>query len=374
MCGNMNISLKKCSKCKEEKPATAEHFYWRKDQDKFRDQCKDCFYHNRKDHKLINKKLWHIKNRDKELERNKQWYKDNKEKHLEYGKQAYKNNLAQKSRFRNVRQQIIIKEIKTDQDYIDIWLMFDTHYGSVDTDTEYLQEYIQWVDYPSRYKILGGDLCEYSLATGNIKFITSSDKVDLEQIHWLKDKLSHNSHKNLVFLAGNHERRYTKNNPLGREYDIFKTLCSEANVPYIHRQSTYLEISLNDINYLFLLLHGDGMSSYLPSTSLRQAKTAGLVLDGTDFIVVGHSHHNLKDMEDFSRIRVGNQIRTDYHTKFIKPGSFLVDPDYVRRDRNVPVGNVILRLFSQHKYSLSFRNLEDLKKYEAIANSGNNLS
>ena len=36
------METKVCTMCGEEKPATEEHFYWRKDSNKFRNQCTPC--------------------------------------------------------------------------------------------------------------------------------------------------------------------------------------------------------------------------------------------------------------------------------------------------------------------------------------------
>lgn len=114
-----------CSKCGIEKPLTAEYFYFRKDNNKFRNVCKVCVdlknknnYLEKKDYYLSYKKEWYeknkelsvkensIKNREHILKRKKeyreknrdeinnkkrQWNKDKKEHIINYGRDYVKN-------------------------------------------------------------------------------------------------------------------------------------------------------------------------------------------------------------------------------------------------------------------------------------------
>jgi hypothetical protein len=101
--------MKKCSKCKEEKPF--EEFYRDKStKDGRKSFCKECskrYYENNKEkvreqhkrwrdnnkEKIIEyQKQYRDNNKEKERERHKRYYENNKEKILEWKKQYYENN------------------------------------------------------------------------------------------------------------------------------------------------------------------------------------------------------------------------------------------------------------------------------------------
>ena len=50
-----NMRTKICTQCGEEKPETEEFFYFRKDNNKFRNECEECILKQRKDNYLKNK-------------------------------------------------------------------------------------------------------------------------------------------------------------------------------------------------------------------------------------------------------------------------------------------------------------------------------
>ena len=86
--------MKKCSKCKEEKPF--EEFRKRKtSKDGRRASCKECqkqHYKNNKEKILEHRKQYYENNREKILEHRKQYRENNKEKILEQAKQWRENN------------------------------------------------------------------------------------------------------------------------------------------------------------------------------------------------------------------------------------------------------------------------------------------
>ena len=68
----MEINLKKCIKCNEEKPETEEYFYFRKDSQKYRNKCKVCDKIAQKENRVLKEEQYSIKM--------KTYYKNNKEK------------------------------------------------------------------------------------------------------------------------------------------------------------------------------------------------------------------------------------------------------------------------------------------------------
>jgi DNA repair exonuclease SbcCD ATPase subunit len=86
--------MKKCSKCKEEKPF--EEFSREKSSKDGRQRsCRECrkqYYENNKEKVREWQKQWYENNREKVRERKKQYRENNKEKILEYQKQYRENN------------------------------------------------------------------------------------------------------------------------------------------------------------------------------------------------------------------------------------------------------------------------------------------
>lgn len=96
------LKTKICTKCGEEKPATAEFFYISRG--RFRAQCKMCFKERyMKDSeriKEINAK-WRAKNAERYKAYNKKWVSENKELVKEY-KQKWLNNNSE--RYKELKQ------------------------------------------------------------------------------------------------------------------------------------------------------------------------------------------------------------------------------------------------------------------------------
>lgn len=106
------ISLSKiCTKCKQEKPVTAEYFHRNKNRkDGFEEICKSCkkeYYQENKEHIIKNtrkyreenkehyqqnRKKYNQENKDKIAKQIKEYYEENREWFLEYRKQYYVEN------------------------------------------------------------------------------------------------------------------------------------------------------------------------------------------------------------------------------------------------------------------------------------------
>lgn len=98
---NLNLRekyyMKKCSKCKIDKEM--KEFSFRKDTQKYRDQCKKCVAENKLQWQRNNKnivansnKKWRNDNLQKSKAIIKNWEESNKEARLEYKRQYYKDN------------------------------------------------------------------------------------------------------------------------------------------------------------------------------------------------------------------------------------------------------------------------------------------
>jgi hypothetical protein len=104
--------MKKCNKCGNEKELT--EFFFRKDSQKYRNECKVCFTESNKINRNVesmkeyNKQYIKI-NSEKIKEYKKQYYDNNKEKILENRKQYYNDNIEKVKKYRK-ENKIILSE------------------------------------------------------------------------------------------------------------------------------------------------------------------------------------------------------------------------------------------------------------------------
>ena len=89
---------KKCNKCNVEKGL--EEFSFRKDNNKYRSDCKEC----QGKQSRIRSKKWYQENKEKNYKRSREWIKNHPEERRKYDKKWYDNNidkvLAKNARFR----------------------------------------------------------------------------------------------------------------------------------------------------------------------------------------------------------------------------------------------------------------------------------
>jgi len=261
---------------------------------------------------------------------------------------------------------IPFKEIQTPYNYIDIWLRFDTHFGHMETDEKFYNEYIEWLKItPNAYDIWGGDQAELAIPTHNKYKFMISQKYNPE-IQWdhLIEGLEDKPEKHIAFTPGNHEiGRIFKTNPILYHRDPLESVCKENDIIY-SRINTYIQLKVNDVDYVFYLSHGR-TGARTEDYILKELINKGIGDQG-DFVVVGHTHHVLPSREyyrnEIKESRIGGVRRLTVSPRTvvgIRPGSFLINPEYVAvdRPRPTPDGNVILRLYADHKDYRVFRNL-----------------
>ena len=111
--------MKKCTKCKEEKPFEDFNKHKRL-KDGRQSNCRECAKEYKKQYRENNKekireynKQWHENNKEKARERKKQYYEKNKEKILEHQKQYYEKNrekfLEQQKQYRENNKEKILE-------------------------------------------------------------------------------------------------------------------------------------------------------------------------------------------------------------------------------------------------------------------------
>lgn len=172
-----------------------------------------------------------------------------------------------------------------------------------------------------------------------------------------------NAHKHLVNVLGNHEvGRILKRSEITYYADPIKAICDSKMIPY-SISDVYFKLHLNHLSYLFYLTHGysGALNADYP---IKKLFRYGFISDRTDFIVVGHSHHNAVVPID-RYVTLEDEVM---HQQIIglRPGTFLKEPNYVR-PRPQAYGNMILRLYSNNKLHQIYANLDEWRQF----NGGN---
>jgi predicted phosphodiesterase len=269
----------------------------------------------------------------------------------EYEQRVYRKRLELAKTFGTPQT----AHLETQEPFIDLWLRFDNHYGHMECDVFTLNKYIQWSKAPHVYQFLGGDVIE------NVP--TTPDKIKhllTQTIHPLKQisDLRHTLDRALCYLIGNHEGRSGKID-LSLDSGLI-TMLQSKNIPVLEENNHIYTLNVNQIQYTFLLSHGWG-GSQTPEYVIKKMLYDQLVPDQVDFIVVGHTHHNVPEVPRDRAILTNEYIATK-RVIGIRPGSFLYNPSYLKYGRETISGNVILRLSTKKWNYRLFENLQALEE------------
>ena len=279
------------------------------------------------------------------------------EKGKESKKETAKRYLLKRLERAKTFGRIIIANITTKEPFIDIWLRFDEHFGHQETDYTSLRRYVVYSQEPHVYQFCGGDIIENAINTPDKqKMARTQSRTIIQQIVHLRNTINE---RMLGYIIGNHE---------GRSYKVdvsllpaFENILREKKIPIMPENNHVYQLVVNNILYTFVLSHGWG-GSQTPEFLIKKMFYDGLIPDETDFIVVGHTHHNQPSIaRDKAVIFDGDQMATKRMIG-IRPGSFLYNPDYLKHGRETISGNVVLRLSTQKWNYRLFENLTDLQE------------
>lgn len=251
---------------------------------------------------------------------------------------------------------VVGTDITTDKPFIDIWLRFDEHYGHMETEYSLLASYVAYSQQDHVYQICGGDVIENVPATEEkAKMIRTQSINTIQQAGHLQNTLND---RTLGFIIGNHEgRSYKIDNSL---LPVFETVLKNKGIPIMRENNHIYQLIVNKVIYTFVLSHGWG-GSQTPDYIIKKMFYDGLIPDQTDFIVVGHTHHNQPSIARDKAVIVNSQMATKRMIG-IRPGTFLYNPDYLSHGRETISGNVILRLSTKKWNYRLFENLRDLQE------------
>ena len=174
----------------------------------------------------------------------------------------------------------------------------------------------------------------------------------------LEERLKAYPNSPIGYIMGNHEgRMYKIDESLIPKLDV---LLAKYSIPIMRDNNHVVRLKINDVVYTFVLSHGWGGSA-TPGYLIKKMLYDGLIPDQTDFIVVGHTHHNQPSIARDKAVLTNDGMGTKRMIG-IRPGSFLYNPSYLTHGRETLSGNVILRLSTKKWNYRLYENLTDLQE------------
>lgn len=180
-----------------------------------------------------------------------------------------------------------------DRNDITIYPISDVHLGAAEHMTREWELFCQRVvNEPNSYLILGGDLlnnCTRS-SVSNIYTETlrprEAKKIMVAMLEPLRDKI-------LCAVSGNHERR---NRDV--DNDITYDIMCKLDLEWVYRENiAFVKIQMGkprgdgkkNPTYILTVTHGSG-GGILTGGAVNRNERFGYVLDGSDALIVGHTH------------------------------------------------------------------------------------
>ena len=179
---------------------------------------------------------------------------------------------------------------------IEIWPLFDGHFGAEEHNAEEWQRVIKLIlSRENAYCLLGGDLINNATRSGvsDIFREQCSPSIQKQKMAEMLKPLAEGG-RILCGLPGNHERRSMKDCDDNPAYDIFAKL----NCEHLYRENiAFVRIKMGGEGgagqrnpcYILAVTHGSGGGTKYAS-SLNKLVDYGNCIDGIDILVVGHTH------------------------------------------------------------------------------------
>ena len=188
--------------------------------------------------------------------------------------------------------EFVCRTIKTRKP-ITIFPVADTHIGA---EGQFEQEFMQFIDMvkktPNGYIIIAGDMLDNGVKN-SVTNVYRNRYMPAESKRLLANLLEPVADRILCGVCGNHEFRSLREVDDDPLYDVFCKL----NIEDRYRQNmVFLKLSAGEKDgsgvanptYCIVVTHGHGGG--MTGAMVNRAEKYGLVLDGADMLVLGHSH------------------------------------------------------------------------------------
>lgn len=189
--------------------------------------------------------------------------------------------------------ELIVKHIEGNPDIL-IYPISDLHVGA----KEFMED--KWIAFkkkiknePNSYIVLNGDLIN-NATRSSVSNIFEETMRPSDQKKWVANELMDIKDKILCVVSGNHERRSEKDADDNPCYDI----CCKLDIEDLYRENmAFIKLQIGNPKidgmrnptYTIGVTHGTGGGIYTGSAVNRNERF-GMVIDGLDVLIVGHTH------------------------------------------------------------------------------------
>lgn len=238
--------------------------------------------------------------------------------------------------------------IDTNDNYIDLVLLSDTHYGSADCDTKKLNAALKFIKNEDVYVYLGGDLIEACNKSSVGNGIYSQLNVQ-EQFNWMLDTFSPFKDRIVGCIGGNHEERIYRATGI----DLTSIFCKSIGVTYQGDAGwTILYINGRDSRETYTMYYLHGRSS-----ARSEEGKMKIVKDiGNNFLadIVAHAHVHSLSHAPVRKQKINKTTRqvTDWHQLCLVTGHYTTyHHSYGQMKGYAPTlqGSPLLRLYTDRR-------------------------
>ena len=236
-----------------------------------------------------------------------------------------------------------------------IYPISDVHLGAAEhMEREWKHFCDHLLEDPNAYIILGGDLIN-NATRSSVSNIFEETMRPREQKRTMVEMLKPLKDRILCAVTGNHERRSTKDVDDDPTYDILCKLDLESfyreNIAFVKIQmGNPANNSEGNPTYVFAVTHGAGGSA-MTGGSVNRGERFGYVLDGADFLVMGHTHKPWVTQPSKIKIDARNNKVSIRPFKVISSTSWLEYGGYAAQKMLMPSSHApqIIKLGGKHK-------------------------
>jgi predicted phosphodiesterase len=243
---------------------------------------------------------------------------------------------------------MIIKHIP-ENDNITIYPIADLHVGA----KEFMQD--KWIAFKKKIKnestsyiVLNGDLIN-NATRNSVSNIFEETMRPADQKKWVARELDDIKDKILCVVSGNHERRSEKDADDNPAYDI----CCKLDIEDLYRENmAFVKLQLGNLKsngltnpvYTIAAVHGAGGGIYT-GAAVNRNERFGMVIDGLDILIVGHTHKG--SVTKPQKIYIDKQNNKISFKQFVTVSctSWLSFGGYAMQKMLLPASNDIQKLY-----------------------------
>lgn len=224
----------------------------------------------------------------------------------------------------------------------------DVHLGAAEHMESAWREFrTRVLEDPCAYLVLCGDLIN-NATRNSVSNVFDEVLRPREQKRLMAEMLSPLKDRILCAIPGNHEGRSGKDADDDPVYDI----CAKLDIEDVYRENiAFLKIQIGDVagdgrknpTYILTVSHGSG-GGILTGGAVNKAERFGYCIDGTDMMIVGHTHKAFDTYPAKIKINAFNNSVTVKPFYVVNCCSWLYYGGYAARKLLLPSGHVAQKI------------------------------